>query len=142
MIDITNALSLEDDELRFEFIRASGPGGQNVNKVSSAVKLHFDVRNSPSLPQDVKERLIRLAGSRMTGEGVLVIDARRYRSQEGNRLDAIRRLSVLIQKALETPKVRKKTHPTVTASARRVDEKKRRGAVKRQRHYNPEEWGE
>ncbi len=142
MIEITPTLSLEDYELRFEFTRASGPGGQNVNKVSSAVQLFFDVRNSPALPQEVKERLIKVAGKRMTGEGVLVIDARRYRSQEANRLDAIQRLSSLIQKALEKPKVRKKTRPSTTARAARVDQKKRRGSVKRLRRYDPKEWGE
>jgi len=142
MIEITPTVSLDDGELRFEFTRASGPGGQNVNKVSSAVKLYFDLRNSPSLTEEVKERLVRLGGSRVSGEGVLLIDARRYRTQEANRLDAIRRLVALIQKALEKPKVRKKTRPSVTASAARVDEKKRRGHIKRQRQYDPEAWGE
>ena len=142
MIEITPTLSLEESELRFDYIRASGPGGQNVNKVASAIKLYFDVRASPSLPEDVKERLAKLAGKRMTEEGVLVIDARRYRSQEQNRLDAIRRLVALIQKALEVPKPRKKTRPSVTARATRLAEKKRRGLTKRLRRYDPSEWGE
>ena len=133
MIEITPTLSLDESELRLDFIRASGPGGQNVNKVSSAVQLHFDVRGSPSLQEDVKERLARLAGSKMTVEGVLVIEAKRYRSQEQNRLDAIHRLVVLIQKALEKPEIRKKTRPSFSARAARVDDKKHRGEIKRTR---------
>jgi len=140
MIEITPTLSLEESELRFDFIRASGPGGQNVNKVASAIKLYFDVRASPSLPDEVKERLAKLAGSRMTDDGVLVIDARRYRSQEHNRLDALKRLVALIQKALEVPKPRKKTRPSVTARAARLAEKKRRGLTKRLRRYDPSDW--
>jgi ribosome-associated protein len=140
MIEISPGVSLEDSEVRFDYMRASGPGGQNVNKVASAVKLYFDVRHSPSLPDEVKDRLAKLAGSRLTADGVLVIDARRYRTQEQNRLDAIRRLAALIQKALDKPKLRKKTRPTVTASAARLAEKKRRGLVKRLRHYDPADW--
>ncbi len=140
MIEITPALSLEESELRFDFIRASGPGGQNVNKVASAIKLYFDVRASPSLTDDVKERLAKLAGKRMTDDGVLVIDARRYRSQEQNRLDAIQRLVALIQKALEVPRPRKKTRPSVTARAARLSEKKRRGLTKRLRRFDPSDW--
>jgi ribosome-associated protein len=140
MIEIMPGLSLEDGEVRFDYIRASGPGGQNVNKVASAVKLYFDVRHSPSLPDDVKDRLAKLSGSRMTADGVLVIDARRYRSQEQNRLDAIRRLAALVQKALEKPKPRKKTRPSVTATAARVNEKKRRGVIKRARRFDPADW--
>ena len=141
MIEITPSLSLEESELRFDFVRASGPGGQNVNKVASAIKLYFDVRASPSLPEDVKARLVRLAGKRLTVDGVLVIDARRYRTQEQNRLDAIQRLAALVQKALEAPKPRKKTRPSVTAKAARLDEKKRRGLTKRLRRYDPSDWG-
>ena len=141
MIEITPSLSLEESELRFDFVRASGPGGQNVNKVASAIKLYFDVRASPSLPEDVKARLVRLAGKRLTVDGVLVIDARRYRTQEQNRLDAIHRLAALVQKALEAPKPRKKTRPSVTAKAARLDEKKRRGLTKRLRRYDPSDWG-
>ena len=133
MIEITPFLKIDDSELQLEFIRASGPGGQNVNKVSSAVQLHFDVRASPNLPAEVKERLAKLAGSRMTLEGVLVIEAKRYRSQEQNRLDAINRLVLLIQKALEKPEIRKKTRPSFSARAARIDEKKHRGALKRTR---------
>lgn len=140
MVEITPTLSLEDNELRFDFIRASGPGGQNVNKVASAIKLYFDVRQSPSLPDEVKERLAKLAGKRMTESGVLVIDARRYRTQEGNRLDAIQRLVALIQKALEEPTPRKKTRPSAAARAARLAEKKRRSMIKRERRSQPPDW--
>lgn len=140
MIEITPTLSLEDNELRFDFIRASGPGGQNVNKVASAIKLYFDVRQSPSLPDEVKERLAKLAGKRMTESGVLVIDARRYRTQEGNRLDATQRLVALIQKALEEPTPRKKTRPSAAARAARLAEKKRRSMIKRERRSQPPDW--
>ena len=113
---------------------------QGMNKVATAAQLRWDVRATAALPQEVKERLIKLAGSRMTEEGILIIEARRYRTQEQNRLDAIQRLTALVQKALVEPKQRKKTRPSVTASAARVDEKKRRGAVKRTRRYNPGDW--
>lgn len=140
MIEITPSLSLDDSELQFDFVRASGPGGQNVNKVASAAQLRFDIRSSASLAPEVKERLVRLGVSRVTAEGILIIEARRYRTQERNRLDAIQRLVALIQKALEVPKARKKTRPSVTSSAARVDEKKRRGLIKRTRKFNPGEW--
>ena len=140
MIEISSSVRIEDSEIQYDFIRASGPGGQNVNKVASSVQLRFDVRNSPALYPDVKERLIKLAGSRVTEEGILIIEARRFRTQEQNRLDAIQRLVALVQKALVEPKMRKKTRPSVTASAARVDEKKRRAAVKRTRRYHPADW--
>jgi ribosome-associated protein len=140
MIEISPTLALDEDELQFDYIRASGPGGQNVNKVATACQLRWDVRATPALAEEVKARLLKLAGSRATEEGVIIIEAKRYRTQESNRLDAIARLVALVQKALEEPKLRKKTKPSVTASAARVDEKKRRGAVKRTRRYNPEEW--
>ena len=140
MIEITSSLALDENELQFDYIRASGPGGQNVNKVATACQLRWDVRATAALGEEVKARLLKLAGSRATEEGVIIIEAKRYRTQEGNRLDAIARLVALVQKALEAPKVRKKTKPSVTASAARVDEKKRRGAIKRTRRYNPEEW--
>lgn len=132
--------SLPDEELRFEYIRASGPGGQNVNKVSSAAQLRFDVANSPSLTPEIRARLMRLAGKRLTAEGILIIEARRYRTQEQNRYDAEQRLVALLQKALTAPKIRRPTRPGKTASAARVADKKQRGAVKKIRHYNPEEW--
>jgi ribosome-associated protein len=140
MLQITPTVALDEREIQLDYIRASGPGGQNVNKVSTAVQLRFDVTNSPSLAADVKERLLKLAGTRATAEGVLVIEAKRYRTQEQNRADAILRLTSLIQQALEKPKIRKKTKPGVAARAARVFEKKRRGEIKRIRHYNPEEW--
>jgi ribosome-associated protein len=139
MIEITPTLCLDESELQLDFIRASGPGGQNVNKVSSAVQLRFDVGGSPSLTEEVKERLARLAGSRMTGEGVLVIEAKRYRSQEQNRLDAVQRLAALVQKALEKPETRKKTRPSFSARAARLDSKKRRGSIKRTRREKASE---
>jgi len=138
MLQITPTLSIPDDELTCTFVRASGPGGQNVNKVATAVQLRFDVRNSPSLAEDVKARLVKLAGAKMTGEGVLLIEAKRYRAQEQNRADAELRLAVLIQKALVKPKKRQPTRPTMASQMRRVDSKKRRGAVKRIRQSKKE----
>lgn len=140
MIEITPSLCLGEDEIQFAFIRASGPGGQNVNKVATSVQLRFDVRSSPSLLPDVKECLTRLAGSRMTADGVLIIQARRYRTQDQNRLDALQRLIVLIRKALVKPKVRKATRPSLTARAARISEKKRQGETKRTRRYVPDDW--
>jgi ribosome-associated protein len=140
MIEVTSSVKLDESELQFDFIRASGPGGQNVNKVATAVQLRFDVRNSPSLEADAKERLIRLAGSRVTEEGVLIIEARRYRTQEQNRFDALQRLILWIQKALEKPKLRRATRPTVTSKAARVGSKRQRGEIKRTRRFIPEDW--
>jgi ribosome-associated protein len=140
MIEVSSSLKIDESEIQLDFIRASGPGGQNVNKVASSVQLRFDVRNSPSLYPDVKERLIKLAGSRMTDEGVLIIEAKRYRTQEQNRFDAIQRLITLIQKALEKPKVRRATRPSLTAKAARVGDKKKRGEIKKTRRYNPDDW--
>ncbi|PWH19808.1 MAG: aminoacyl-tRNA hydrolase [Ardenticatenia bacterium] len=139
MIPVTAQLSLNEEELEWDFIRASGPGGQNVNKVSSAVQLRFDVRRSASLPEEVKERLMHLAGRRITQAGVLVIDARRYRNQEANRQDALQRLIALIRKAGAQPKKRKATHPSAAARAARREEKRRRALIKRYRRP-PTEW--
>ncbi len=126
-------ISILRQECEFNFIRSTGPGGQNVNKVSSAVQLRFDVIHSPSIPPEVKERLVRLAGNRMTADGVLVIEAKRYRSQERNREEALQRLNALIQRAMEPPKARRPTRPSTAARGERMDVKKRRSAIKRLR---------
>lgn len=140
MLEVTSSVKINDSEIQLDFIHASGPGGQNVNKVASSVQLRFDVRNSPSLDPEVKERLIKLAGSRITEGGILIIEARRYRTQERNRADAISRLITLIQKALDKPRVRKSTHPSLAAKAARLGGKKKRAEIKRARRFKPEEW--
>jgi ribosome-associated protein len=132
MIEITPSLSINESELSFDYIRASGPGGQNVNKVATAVQLRFDV-NASSLPEDVKGRLRRLAGKRVTSEGVLVIEAKQYRTQEQNREDAVFRLVELIRKAGVRPKARKKTKPTAASQEKRLQSKKQRSKIKQVR---------
>jgi len=133
MIAITHTIRIDEEELRFRFVRAAGPGGQNVNKVATAVQLRFDVARSPSLPDAVRDRLVRLAGRHVSRGGVLIIDARRYRTQERNRQDAIERLVRWLQRAAERPKPRRKTTPSPVAKARRLDEKRHRGGTKRGR---------
>jgi ribosome-associated protein len=133
MIPVTQKIQLNEDELHFSFTLASGPGGQNVNKVATAVQLRFDVAHTPSLPDDVRQRLLKLAGRRVTREGELLITARRYRSQERNRQDAIERLVALIRRAAERPKPRRKTRPSQAARQRRLEEKRRHGERKQQR---------
>lgn len=133
MIVITPGIALPDHELEFRFVRASGPGGQNVNKVATAVQLRFDVHNSPSLPETVKTRLRTLAGRRLSSDGVLVIDARRHRTQERNRDDATRRLAELIRAAATRPAVRIPTRPTRASKQRRMNDKRRAGTRKRLR---------
>ncbi len=131
MLTIAPGITLEDKDLTYDFIRSSGPGGQNVNKVASAVQLRFDLANSTSLSMEVKDRLTKLAGSRLTQAGELVIEAKRYRTQEQNRFDAEQRLIGLVQKASIPPKKRRPTRPTAASTARRIQSKKRRGEVKR-----------
>ncbi len=133
MIRITPTLSIHEDELLEAFVRSSGPGGQNVNKVSTAVELRFDVRQSPTLSEPVKARLTKLGGHRMTKDGVLIIQADRFRTQEANRKDARDRLVELIKAATAVPKKRIKTKPTFASKQRRVEGKKKRSTVKKMR---------
>ncbi len=133
MIHVTDSIAIREDEIAERFILASGPGGQNVNKVAAAVQLRFDVRHSPSLPGHVRTRLERLAGRRLTGDGVLVITARRFRSQERNREDALQRLVELIRRAAIRPTPRKPTKPTAASRKRHREAKGRRASVKRLR---------
>jgi ribosome-associated protein len=137
MIRITAEVSIDEREIEENFVRASGPGGQNVNKLSTAVQLRFDVRGSPSLPAQVRERLERLAGARLTREGVLVITAQRHRTQGRNRDDALSRLIELIRRAAVVPKPRRPTKPSRAARERRVESKKRRSGEKRLRRKRP-----
>jgi ribosome-associated protein len=138
MIRITDEIAIDEREIEESFIRASGPGGQNVNKLSTAVQLRFDARRSPSLPNDVSIRLQRLAGSRLTKDGVLVITAQRHRTQERNREDALARLVELIRQAAVPPTPRRPTRPTAAARARRLQGKKRRSTIKGLRQAKPD----
>jgi ribosome-associated protein len=137
MIHITRAISIGEDELEERFIRASGPGGQNVNKLASAVQLRFDARRSPSLPDEVRTRLERLAGRRLTRDGVIVITAQRHRTQERNRQDALDRLVELIRQAAVPPVPRRATRPTAGSRERRLESKKRRASIKGLRQNKP-----
>jgi ribosome-associated protein len=133
MIEVTEEISIADDEIHLDYVRASGPGGQKVNKTSTAVQLRFDVRNSPSLSDVVRDRLIQIGGKRVTDDGVLIIEASRFRSQEENRQDAISRLVELVRDAAQPPKERKGTRPTTSSKRKRLQEKKKRSEKKRLR---------
>jgi ribosome-associated protein len=137
MLRITDQIVIDERELEEQFVRSSGPGGQNVNKLETAVQLRFDVRHSPSLPHDVCLRLERLAGQRLTKDGVLVIIAQRHRTQERNRQDARDRLIELVQRAAVAPKRRRPTKPTAGSRKRRLESKKRRGTIKGLRQAKP-----
>ena len=137
MIRVTDHISIDEREIEESFVRSSGPGGQNVNKLATAVQLRFDVRGSPSLPAEVRARLERLAGTRMTRAGVLVIIAQRHRTQARNREDALERLVELVSRAAVAPRLRRPTRPTAAARRRRVEAKKHRAGVKRLRRAKP-----
>jgi ribosome-associated protein len=138
MIRVTPSIAIDESEIQLEFVRSSGPGGQNVNKVATAVQLRFDVLHSPSLEDDVRRRLISLAGGRITGKGILIIDSRRFRTQEANRRDAIERLVDLVRRAAEKPPLRHRTRPTAASRERRLESKRLRSATKRLRESKPE----
>jgi ribosome-associated protein len=137
VIRVTDHISIDAREIEESFVRASGPGGQNVNKLATAVQLRFDVRGSPSLPAEVRARLERLAGTRVTRDGVLIIIAQRHRTQARNREDALERLIDLVRRAAVAPRLRRPTRPTAAARKRRVEAKKHRAGVKRLRRVKP-----
>jgi ribosome-associated protein len=137
MIPVTPKIALDENELEERFIRSPGPGGQNVNKLSTAVQVRFDVARSPSLPDDVRQRLVRIAGRRISTEGILTIEAHRFRARERNRQDAVARLVDLVRLAAHQPKPRKPTRPTIASKERRLASKRQRSMVKRHRGTAP-----
>ena len=137
MIPVTAKIAIDEREIEEQFVRASGPGGQNVNKLSTAVQLRFDVRHSPSLPPEVRTRLERLAGARLTRDGVLVIIAQSHRTQGRNREDALERLLDMIRQAAVAPVKRRPTRPTKASRERRIESKKRQSSIKRLRRGKP-----
>lgn len=137
MIEITESIKIQEDELQFDFVHSGGPGGQKVNKTASAVVMKFDIRNSPSLPEEVRKRLEEICGNRVNRKGILVIHSRQHRSQIKNRESAVNMLIKLIRKASEIPVKRKLTKPSATSEKDRLEEKKRRGFLKKNRNYKP-----